>query len=106
MNCRQVEPLLSDYLEGLLPERRADRLADHVRACSACRRLLDEFLAVGAALRGPMELPPLPGMERRIAERWLADREAIRSRGHHRLAVHLSGPRPPPLLPAIGLAIL
>jgi len=106
MNCRQVEPMLSDYIEGLLPGRKADRIADHLRACSACRRLLDELLAAGAALRAPLELPSLPGMERRIAERWIADRAALSSHSRRRLTTRFPLRTPAHRLAAAGLAIL
>src|SRR5207302_8652801 len=105
MNCRQVEPMLSDYIEGLLPWRKADRIADHLRACSACRRLLDELLAAGAALRAPMEMPTMPGIERRIAQRWLADRGAIRSDRRHRFSSRFPTPIQASLLAATSLAI-
>src|SRR2546426_9448460 len=106
MNCRHVERLLSDCMEGLLPERQADRVAEHLRACSACRRLLDELLAAGAALRAPLELPSLPGMERRIAERWIADRAALSSHSRRRLTTRFPMRTPAHRLAAAGLAIL
>src|SRR2546428_198908 len=106
MNCRHVERLLSDCMEGLLPERQADRVAEHLRACSACRRLLDELQAAGAALRAPLELPSLPGMERRIAERWIADRAALSSHSRRRLTTRFPLRTPAHRLAAAGLAIL
>src|SRR5947209_3591455 len=106
MNCRQVERMLSDSMEDLLPHRQADQVADHLRACSACRRLLDELVAAGAALRAPLELPPLPGMEGRISERWIADREALSSNCRRRLTTRFPPGIPAHRLAAAGLAIL
>jgi Putative zinc-finger len=81
MRCRRVEQLLSDHLEALLPEREALAVAAHLAQCPACRRLRDAVLAIGAELRAPMGAPPLPEVDRRAIEQWMAEREAAAMRG-------------------------
>jgi hypothetical protein len=39
MNCHRVERLLSDHLDGLLPDGQAYRVETHLQQCRACRRL-------------------------------------------------------------------
>src|SRR5258708_25312609 len=73
MNCRQVEPLLSDLLERSLPEREARMVSAHLDACPACRRRREEFMALGPELRGLAELPPPPRLARRAIARWAAE---------------------------------
>jgi hypothetical protein len=108
MNCRRVKPRLSSYLEGLLSPRDAAAVAAHLDGCPACRRLRDVFTSIGADLRAfPEPRQPLP-IERRIAERWTAERAAPVSR---RYLGSLAPPRAisraaPALLAAGVLALL
>ena len=94
MRCRRVEQLLSDYLETLLPVRDAAAVAAHLAECPACRRRRDAVLALGADLRAPMGESPLPEIDRRAIEQWLAERGAAAVRERHgslaRLAVFRS----------------
>jgi Putative zinc-finger len=73
MRCRRVERLLSKHLEGRLPARAAAAVAAHLGACLACRRLRDEFHALGADLREPLDLQPGSDFDRRAIDRWLAE---------------------------------
>ena len=50
MNCRRVEQLLSDHLEGRLTEREADAVARHLGGCPACRQRQETFAALGTDL--------------------------------------------------------
>lgn len=91
MKCRDVERLLSHYLEGRLSGRKAMGIAAHLRQCCTCDRLRQEIAAAEAALRDlPDPLPP-SDIERRAVHLWLRQREAL-----------LSGPRravPQPVAP-------
>src|SRR4051794_24098786 len=73
MNCRRVEQLLSDHLEGQLPEREADAVARHLGDCPACRQRQETFAALGTDLRGLADLLPPPDMARRAITRWAAE---------------------------------
>ena len=87
MNCRRVESLLSNHLEGRLPEPVMDAVTAHVADCPACRRLRDDLVTVANDLREfatPVSSPDLP---RRAVERWLA------AEGHRRQPVDPAGTR-------------
>jgi len=73
MRCRRVERLLSKHLEGRLPAREAASVAAHLGACLACRRLRDEFAALGVDLREPLYLHPASDFDHRAIDRWLAE---------------------------------
>jgi hypothetical protein len=91
MNCRQVERLLSDQIEGLVSQQQAERIAAHLRDCAACRRLRDEIAAAGVDLRAAIEWPRSAEIDRRALDSWLAERDAgRRSRvaGFPRAAIH------------------
>jgi hypothetical protein len=76
MNCRRVQQLLSEFHDGLLTEPWRGGVAAHLRDCHACRRLRDALAQVEGGARALAELPPPPGIESRIADRWIAEREA------------------------------
>lgn len=67
MNCSEVEIQISDLYDG---ERVPATVAKHVAACQTCRRILDDYLRMGAELRlmaaiEPAQLPPLQFSSRR-----------------------------------------
>jgi hypothetical protein len=109
MRCHHVEPLLSDRLERSLPAREAEAVAAHLRDCAACRRRADDFAAAGADLRSLAERIVPPDLERPIAERWLAEREAVEPRPG-RTADSREGwspravPQQPKLVPTFGVS--
>src|SRR5689334_17851731 len=76
MNCRRLEPLLFDLLEGLLPEREAAAVAAHLDRCASCRQRRDTFVALRAELRGLSGILPPPNLARRAVERWAAEQAA------------------------------
>ena len=58
MLCYQAEEVIQGYLDDLLSEQEAARLARHVLACACCRRTLDEMQRLHqAALAQPMLAP-------------------------------------------------
>jgi Putative zinc-finger len=75
MNCRHVAQRLSSHLEGLLPAQEAAKLTAHLKACPACRRLRDEFVAMRAELRDLAEPLPPAGLRHRAVQQWIAERE-------------------------------
>src|SRR5207247_10349035 len=77
MNCRQMERLLSDHLEGLLPPREAAATAAHLGDCPACRSRLTALVALEADLRKLPELLPPSDVERRAIASWSAEQEAV-----------------------------
>jgi Putative zinc-finger len=93
MNCRRVEQLLSDHLEGLLSTREAGAVVAHLGNCPTCRRLHDEILAAGSDLRALAEPLPHPDLRRRTVARWRAECAATAPNRRRGLLV----PAPPPL---------
>src|SRR5215212_9349938 len=76
MNCRRVEEMLSDHLEGLLSERETASVSAHLLDCSACRHLRSQITEAAVALR---ELPaplPSPELRRRALDAWIAGQAA------------------------------
>ncbi len=49
-NCKQIEKLLSAYADGELNEQQKALVAQHVAHCPHCAALLDEYLALNAAI--------------------------------------------------------
>ena len=42
MDCQELVELVTDFLEGVLPEDRARELREHVRECVDCLRYLGQ----------------------------------------------------------------
>lgn len=74
MDCRQVQELLSAYLDGELPAPQQEMVARHLASCQACRRELQIWQQLWEALlREPVAAPAdlaarvvarLPGRQR------------------------------------------
>ena len=45
MNCHTLVELVTEYLEGALPEDERARLEEHLRACDGCQRYLQQIRA-------------------------------------------------------------
>src|SRR5437660_12277876 len=73
MNCRRVETLLSDHLEGFLPKRVSEQITAHLDGCPACRRQRNEMTALSAGLRQLPSPPPPPDLRRRALDHWAAE---------------------------------
>jgi anti-sigma factor RsiW len=43
MNCHTLVELVTDYLEGALPEADRERLEAHLAACDGCTRYLEQI---------------------------------------------------------------
>jgi hypothetical protein len=79
MKCVRAEQLLSEQLEGPLPQRMALALAEHLRRCAACRHLIGENLAVRNDLRAlAHELHRRESsVDSRAIDCWTAERQAL-----------------------------
>jgi anti-sigma factor (TIGR02949 family) len=53
--CVHVVELMTDYLEGALPEDDARRLERHLETCPGCSEYLQQLRAVAGSLRGLTE---------------------------------------------------
>jgi anti-sigma factor RsiW len=74
--CRQVVELLTDYLEGALPERDRARLEAHLAACPHCTEYLAQ-MRVTIAAAGHVDADELrPDLRDELValyRRWQAD---------------------------------
>jgi anti-sigma factor RsiW len=50
--CVEVVELVTDYLEGVLPEAEARRLERHLDTCPGCTEYLQQLRAIAGSLRG------------------------------------------------------
>jgi anti-sigma factor RsiW len=50
--CVEVVELVTDYLEGVLPEAEARRLERHLGTCPGCTEYLEQLRAIAGSLRG------------------------------------------------------
>ena len=61
IRCRKVLALLSDYLDGDLPESRVDQILDHVAGCDWCEQFGGRFADTVRRLRLTLkDAPPIP----------------------------------------------
>ena len=51
MNCRDVQSLAGNYLDGELPEEMCDRIQRHLLQCSACREEIESLRTAVEVLR-------------------------------------------------------
>jgi anti-sigma factor RsiW len=54
MPCQELVEVITDYLEGALPERDRLRFEQHLAVCAKCREYVDQFrrtIAVVGAVR-------------------------------------------------------
>ncbi|MFI0980898.1 anti-sigma factor family protein [Streptomyces sp. NPDC021093] len=49
MDCVEFVELVTEFLEGALPEEDEQRFIEHLAACSGCERYLDQFRQTIAA---------------------------------------------------------
>ena len=57
MNCRDVEGLCGNYLDGELPEEICDRIQRHLLQCAACREDVETLRMAGEVLRATHTRP-------------------------------------------------
>jgi anti-sigma factor RsiW len=55
VDCVEVVEILTDYLEGPLPERERRRLENHLAACPGCAEYVAQMRAMAGSLGGLRE---------------------------------------------------
>jgi anti-sigma factor RsiW len=43
VNCNELVELITDYLEGAMPQRERDRVDEHLATCDGCTTYLEQF---------------------------------------------------------------
>ncbi len=77
MNCRKAEKLMLRSIDGRLDERGRDRLAAHLAACPACRKVETEYRSMLGLLKAGREAEPLPRFWERLEPRLREEREIV-----------------------------
>jgi anti-sigma factor RsiW len=60
LSCQEVVELVTDYLEGVLPDNERGRFEDHLRGCDGCRQYVEQMrTTIGLTKElGPPEMSP------------------------------------------------
>ena len=77
MNCRKAEKLLLRSFDGRLDERGKDRLAAHLAACPACRKVEAEYRSMLGLLKDGRAAEPLPRFWERLEPRLREETELV-----------------------------
>jgi hypothetical protein len=81
LTCAQIEPLICDLVDGVLPAGERARVEAHLTGCAACRELADEARAFTAFLeRVPPVQPPPELVTRILFETHHAEAKPVRKR--------------------------
>lgn len=59
--CQEFVELVTDYLEGALPESERARFEAHVAECDGCAGYLEDMRRLLGSLHNTVEPPPDPG---------------------------------------------
>ncbi|MDQ5824093.1 MAG: zf-HC2 domain-containing protein [Chloroflexota bacterium] len=66
MNCGEIRPLISAYLDGEVTPEERKSVERHLATCEGCRQVLSEYRAIGSDLRAmPVPMPPV-GLRRDV----------------------------------------
>jgi anti-sigma factor RsiW len=68
LSCRELVELVTDYLEGALPEEERLRFEDHIGRCGGCKIYLEQIRQTIAALGHLPEDGLTPEAERELLE--------------------------------------
>ncbi len=103
MTCRDIEPLLSQHLDGACSRQEEALLAEHLGGCPSCTQLRQELARTKGLLRGLPAIPAPPGLARAVGAR-LRSATARREPLWHRLSGWLRPPAAWRTATAVGLA--
>jgi anti-sigma factor RsiW len=68
VTCQRAVELVTDYLEGVLPEADRARLEKHLRGCSGCTAYVEQMRAAVAALGHLEPAPPEPSVRAELID--------------------------------------
>jgi anti-sigma factor RsiW len=68
LSCRELVELVTDYLEGTLPEAERERFEEHLDRCDGCRTYLEQMRQTIAVLGRLPEEAVTPEAERVLLE--------------------------------------
>jgi hypothetical protein len=84
-DCKRVQDILSDYLEGSLSGERHRRIEGHIHLCPTCRNLYEGIKGTVRLLGSLPAITPSDVFEQHLKEKIRAERY----REHHRIRLHI-----------------
>ena len=75
INCKRAEDFMSDYLEGLLVEKKRKTMENHLQDCSRCASICENMQRTIHVLGTVAEIAPSPSFERTLREKLQEDRD-------------------------------
>jgi hypothetical protein len=73
MNCKKIQNILFEYLEGELPTREHDEVLTHINQCQPCSSELKAWKNLRHELKSDILPSPAPGYWESLAKRTLSD---------------------------------
>ena len=105
MDCNKVrEILLTDYIDGELPEQERNVLDGHLKECAGCSAVLEKLKGSAAAFHRAPELKPDFSVWQGIQDRIEAERE--RSTGWFEKLADALGPVMRTVQPVLRVAVI
>lgn len=80
IECRQIAELLTDYMEGRLPQATRELIDWHIDGCEPCVAFVNTFRSTLKAVRQLPDPPPVPKELRQRLLAVLRDRSGQSSR--------------------------
>jgi anti-sigma factor RsiW len=100
--CEEIQPAISRYLDGELPDADDSAVFAHAASCAGCR----EFLRTSLALRSTLQSEPVPAVPARLDRRILTLRpRSLRTPGAETVRRWWTARLPLPV-PAIAAAMV
>jgi hypothetical protein len=75
MECREIQGLLTAYLEGALKPHQGLLVQEHLSSCEKCRCAVEDLRKTGALVKGLEEIEPPPWLTQKIMARVREDAE-------------------------------
>jgi anti-sigma factor RsiW len=73
--CTEEVELITDYLEGALPEAKREQLELHLETCPGCTEYVEQMRAIAGSLGGLRDEQPVsPELRRAVLESFRARR--------------------------------
>src|SRR6187455_1334329 len=69
LDCKKIQPLLSEYVDGALSDAMAWNVKMHVSSCAVCAQVADELRATANLLSALPALEPSANFEAMLAKR-------------------------------------
>lgn len=79
MNCKNIRNNFLSFLENELPEEQRVQMEKHLKNCSDCSRLLEEFSQLWGALESREKIQPSPYFWTRLKQRVIEYEEGRKS---------------------------